>query len=75
MRFSNRADLKLLEDMGITPDISFRERRHSLKTVGLMVLGCVRMGRMQREWAGARRVQEGLLRKLEGMRKKQGMMK
>ena len=32
--------------MGITPDISFREKKHSLKTVGLMVVACLRMKRM-----------------------------
>ena len=68
---SNRADLKLLEEMGITPDVSFRERRHSLKTVGLMVVGVVRMKRMQETWAGSKRVQESLVKKLEGMRRKQ----
>ncbi|KAF2765558.1 hypothetical protein EJ03DRAFT_299853 [Teratosphaeria nubilosa] len=68
----NQADLRLLEEMGITPDVSFRERRHSLKTVGLMVMGVVRMRRLMESWAGSRRLQESLLRKLEGMRRGQG---
>jgi len=65
---SNKADLKLLEEMGITPDISFRQRKHSVKTVGLMVLGVVRMKGMVERWAESRRVQESLVRKLEGMK-------
>jgi len=57
-----------LEEMGITPDISFRQRKNSVKTVGLMVLGVVRMKGMVEKWAGSRRVQESLVRKLEGMK-------
>lgn len=62
----------LLEEMGITPDVSFRERKHSLKTVGLMVLGCVRMQKMQQAWVGNKKLHESLMRKLEGMKRKQG---
>jgi hypothetical protein len=71
--YSNKADLHLLEEMGITPDITFRQRRHSLKTVGLMVMGCVRMQRMQQAWASNKKLQESLLKKLEalGLRKAQ----
>ena len=58
--------------MGITPDISVREKKHSLKTVGLAVLGCVRMRRMQQAWAGNKKLHESLLRKLEGLKKRQG---
>ena len=58
--------------MGITPDISVREKKHSLKTVGLAVLGCVRMRRMQQDWAGNKKLHESLLRKLEGMKRRQG---
>jgi hypothetical protein len=57
--------------MGITPDITIREKKHSLKTVGLAVLGCVRMRRMQLAWAGNKKLHESLLRKLEGMKKRQ----
>lgn len=59
--------------MGITPDISFRQRKHSLKTVGLTIVACVRMQKLQQAWAGSKRVQESLVRKLEGMRRKQGV--
>jgi len=56
--------------MGITPDISFHQRRHSLKSVGWMIVGCVRMMKRKEEWAGSKRVQESLVRKLEGMKGK-----
>jgi len=68
---SNQADLKLLEEMGITPDVTVREKRPSLKTAGLAVMACVRMQRMQQAWAGHQKVQESLLRKLDSMRKRQ----
>ena len=54
--------------MGITPDITIRERKHSLKTVGLTVVACLRMRRMMQAWAGNKRLQESLLKKLENMR-------
>ena len=68
---SNKADLMLLEEMGITPDVSFRQRKHSVKTVGLIVVACVRMQRMQQAWSASKKVHESLLRKLEGMKRKQ----
>lgn len=58
--------------MGITPDISFREKKHSLKTVGLTVVACLRMQKMKESWAGSKKLQESLLRKLEGMRGARG---
>lgn len=57
--------------MGITPDISFREKKHSLKTVGLTIIAAVRMRKMQQAWAGNKKLHESLVRKLEGMRRKQ----
>lgn len=54
--------------MGITPDISFREKKHSFKSVGLTVVACLRMQRMRDSWAGSKRLHESLLKKLEGVR-------
>ncbi|KAI7530674.1 hypothetical protein KC316_g17339, partial [Hortaea werneckii] len=68
----NKADLRLLEEMGITPDVSFRERKPSVKTVGLMVIAGLRMQRMQQAWQGNKKLQEQLVKKLEGMRRRQG---
>lgn len=55
--------------MGITPDVSVREKKHSLKTVGLTVLACIRVRKMQLAWAGNKKLHESLLRKLEGLKK------
>jgi len=59
----------MLEDMGITPDQSFREKRHSLKSVGLVVIAGLRMKRMSGEWAASRKLHESLMKRLEGMRR------
>ena len=64
----NQSDLKLLEEMGISPDISIREKRPSLRTVGLAVVAGLRMRRLGKEWAGSRKVHGEIVRKLEGMR-------
>ena len=66
---SNQADLRLLEEMGITPDISFRGKKHTLRTVGLAVVATVRMQKMQKAWAVNKDLHESLLKKLEGMKK------
>lgn len=58
--------------MGITPDISFRQKKHSLKTVGLTVIACVRMQKMQQAWAGSKKLHETLIKKLDAMKRKQG---
>ena len=68
---SNQADLNLLEEMGITPDRSFRQKKHSLRTVGFTVVACLRMQKLQQSWAGSKQLQETLLKKLDGMKRKQ----
>ena len=59
----------MLEEMGITPDISFREKKPTLRTAGLAVLACVRMQKMQQSWSANKKLHESLLKKLEGMKK------
>ena len=68
----NLADLELLEEMGITPDISFREKKHSLRTVGQAVIACVRMRKMREAWGENKKLHESLMKKLESMKKTQG---
>lgn len=46
--------------MGITPDMSFREKKHSLRTVGMAVLASVRMRKLQKEGAGLKVLGESL---------------
>lgn len=74
MSFSNKADLRLLEDMGAsaTPGAAaaLRAKRPSLKAAGLAVVACIRMQRWSQAWAGERKVHEALVRKLDGMRRK-----
>lgn len=67
--YSNKADLKMLEEMGITPDMTIRERRPSLKAAGQAVIAAIRMKKMQRAWAGNKKLHESLLKKLEAMRR------
>jgi hypothetical protein len=67
--YSNKADLKLIEEMGITPDISIREKKPSLRTVGWMVIASVRMKKQQQEWAGNKKLHDSLVKKLEQMRR------
>lgn len=66
--YSNKVDLRLLEEMGISPDVSFREKKPQLKTVGLMVLASVRMKRLAEGWAKNQEVHRALVKKLEGMK-------
>jgi hypothetical protein len=56
--------------MGITPDISYRSRKHTLKTVGLAVVAGIRMQRCAETWRGQRKVHALLVQKLEGMRRR-----
>lgn len=69
---SNAADLRLLEDIGITPDATIREKKPSLRTVGFAVIASLRMQKMREAWAGNKKVQEALVRKFEGMRRGKG---
>jgi len=70
---SNQADLKLLEDMGITPNASIRARRPTLKTVGLMVMFMTRTKKVAEEWKEKRKMMEQLAMKVEGMRRMKGV--
>ena len=66
---SNTVDLRLLEEMGVTPDRKTREKRPRFKAVGVMVLAGVRMQRLQKAWAGQKKIQASLVRKVESMRR------
>ncbi|KAK4988602.1 hypothetical protein LTR66_007267 [Elasticomyces elasticus] len=68
----NKADLRLLEEMGITPDRTVREKRPTLRTTGWMIIASLRMQRMASQWAGSKKLHESLLKKLEMMRRGQG---
>lgn len=68
------ADLALVDAMGIATGVVLREQRSpekkkSLRAAGLMVLASVRMKRAAEGWGGVRRGHEGLLKKLEVVRR------
>jgi hypothetical protein len=58
----------MIEEMGISPDRTFRNRRPSLKTVGQAVIFCLRAKKASAVWADSKRVQEALVRKMEAVR-------
>jgi len=68
----NKADLRLIEEMGISPDRSFRERarKPSMRIVALAAVFCERAKRAAQEWKEKRGVQDALVRKWEGMKTK-----
>lgn len=63
-------DLKLLADMGVTPDRTEKKRKKpTLKMVGTMIRAAMRMKKMQEAWAGNKKLHETLMNKVESMRK------
>lgn len=70
--YSNKEDLKLIEEIGITPDISYHKRRPGLKAAGLAVIALLRMKKMSDDWAVQRKVHAQLVGKLEAMRRRSG---
>jgi hypothetical protein len=66
---SNKEDLKLIEEMGITPDVTHHARRPTLKSVGLAVIAVNRMRKFSEGWAAHRKVHVQLVQKLESMRR------
>ncbi|KAI9654321.1 MAG: hypothetical protein M1829_000942 [Trizodia sp. TS-e1964] len=66
----NHADLEMLAEMGISPDRSIRERRPTLRAVGLMVVAAMRMRKRQQSWAVSKKLQASLVKGLEAIRKK-----
>lgn len=68
---SNKHDLHLLEEIGISPDMTIREKKPTLKTVGLVVVASLRMQKLSQQWAEKKKLHLDLVRKLEGMRGRQ----
>jgi len=69
----NRMDLKLLEEIGITPDPQVRERakRPRLRTVVWALVFCERARKAAEVWREKMKVQDALARKVEVMRGRQ----
>lgn len=72
--FSNKADLRILEEIGVTPNTRMHQgaKKKSIKSVALAVIAAQRMQKMQAAWAGNKRLHETLMKKLEGMKKRTG---
>ncbi|RFU32522.1 hypothetical protein B7463_g3805, partial [Scytalidium lignicola] len=66
----NKADLQLLQQMGITPDATFHERRRSLRSVAFMVMATVRMKKGVERWVKSRKIHEKLVSSLEVMKRR-----
>ena len=66
-------DLKLLEEIGITPDPQVRERakRPRLRTVVWALVFCERARKAAEVWREKMKVQDALARKVEVMRGRQ----
>ena len=62
---SNKEDLHMLEEMGVTPDSKSRAKRLTLRAVVFTVLATVRMQRQQREWAVHKKLQASLVKKAQ----------
>jgi hypothetical protein len=58
----------MIEEMGISPGHTFRNRRPSLKTVSHAVIFCLRAKKASAIWADSKRIQEALVRKMDIMR-------
>jgi hypothetical protein len=67
---SNHADLRMIEEMGISPDRSIRERRPRLRSVIWLVIASVRMKKMQREWAVSKKLHASLVKTVEQVRRR-----
>jgi hypothetical protein len=66
--YSNANNIRMIEEMGISPDREIRNRRPSLKTAAQAVIFCLRAKKASAIWADSRRVQDALVRKMETMR-------
>ncbi|KAI9843312.1 MAG: hypothetical protein M1838_002699 [Thelocarpon superellum] len=66
---SNHADLQMIANMGIHPERSIREKRPSMRSVGLMVMAALRMQRRRQEWAMSRMIKESSIRALAQTRR------
>lgn len=67
-RNSNKVDLRLIGEMGISASRWQPRRKPSLRVVGFLVLASVRVRRLQKEWATNVKLHSALQRKYEQVR-------
>jgi hypothetical protein len=65
---SNATNIRMIEEMGISPGRTFRNKRPTLKTVAQAVVFCLRAKKASAMWADSRRVQDALIRKMEAVK-------
>ncbi len=71
---SNKLDLHLLSEIGVTPDrrSSAPQKRPTIRIVSLMIIAGIRMSKMQKEWAVHKKVQAQIAKKMESLRRESG---
>jgi hypothetical protein len=65
---SNISNLRMIEEMGITPDRSIRVQKPSLRVVGKLVLFCIRAKKASEAWRENKKLHDSLVKKVETMR-------
>ncbi|KAI9784421.1 MAG: hypothetical protein M1816_000845 [Peltula sp. TS41687] len=66
----NKADLRLLREMGVTPDLTPPKRKPSLRVAAHAVIATIRMRKMKDEWQVNVKVKEKLLATFEQTRRR-----
>ena len=51
--------------MGVAPEPKKQKKRPSLRTVVIIALASVRLQRLRREWAGQKKIQASLMKRVE----------
>ena len=57
IHYSNTADIRLLEDMGVKPQRCAPKKAPSMRVVVCMIVATLRLRRMQHSWAAKSSVQ------------------
>ncbi|KAK9452616.1 hypothetical protein V1511DRAFT_536341 [Dipodascopsis uninucleata] len=69
----NKANLYLLEQMGIYPERKYRNRRPKLKSVVCMVVAAIRMRNLSQQWSEHQQQRNMLSRSLQSLRINKGI--
>jgi hypothetical protein len=68
---STTNNVNMIAEMGITPEVSFREKKPSIRTVAFAIISTIRMQKMKQEWDQHKKIHESLVKKLESMKRGQ----
>jgi Pericentrin-AKAP-450 domain of centrosomal targeting protein len=64
---SNTSNIRMIEEMGISPDPKVR-RKPSLKAAAQAIVFCSRLRKASQAWAEQRKMQDALVQKMESIR-------